>query len=152
MFKQIIETILNYYQFIILPFLSISILFAMEYISKGIDFFINKEGNVKWRFLIACSLLQAMVSLVIILSVIAIFKSDSLKDYQTFKLLSIILLGTTPFNISILIWVAIKLEIYRILKNRYKDELNNLDIHNIINELIKDTKDNKDNKDTKDNK
>ena len=146
MFKQIIESIINYYQFIILPFLSISILFAMEYISKGIDFFINKEGNIKWRFLIACSLMQAMVSLVIILSVIAIFKSETLKEYQTFKLLSIILLGTTPFNISILIWVAIKLEIYRILKNRYKDELENLNTHNIINELIKDSKDIKDSK------
>lgn len=125
MLRNIAQWIIDYYQFIILPMLSVSVFYAMEYMSNGADFFINEKG-VKWRFLTFCAFLQFFVSLVVILSVIAIFKSDGLKEYQTFKMVAIILLGTTPFNISILIWVAIKLEIYRLMKTRYKDELKDL--------------------------
>ncbi len=97
----------------------------MEYMSRGVEFFVNENG-VKWRFLSFCALMQFFVSLVVILSVSAMFKSDALQEYQTLQLVAIILLGTTPFNISILIWVAIKLEIYRLMRNRYKDELKDL--------------------------
>ncbi|EEO24192.2 hypothetical protein HRAG_01249 [Helicobacter bilis ATCC 43879] len=93
--------------------------------SRGVEFFVNENG-VKWRFLSFCALMQFFVSLVVILSVSAMFKSDALQEYQTLQLVAIILLGTTPFNISILIWVAIKLEIYRLMRNRYKDELKDL--------------------------
>lgn len=125
MIKNISQAIIDYYQYIILPFLSISIFYAMEYLSNGIDFFVNEKG-IKWRFLSFCALMQFFVSLVVILSTIAIFESDYLQEYQTLRMVSIILLGTTPFNISILIWVAIKLEMYRIMKNRYKSELQDI--------------------------
>ncbi len=97
----------------------------MEYMSRGVEFFVNEKG-VKWKFLSFCALMQFFVSLVVILSVSAMFRSDALQEYQTLQLVAIILLGTTPFNISILIWVAIKLEIYRLMHNRYKDELKDL--------------------------
>ena len=121
MLKTIGNIIYDYYQFFILPFLSISIFYAMEYVSRGVEFFVDEKG-VKWRFLSFCALMQFFVSLVVILSVSAMFKSDALQEYQTLQLVAIILLGTTPFNISILIWVAIKLEIYRLMRNRYEKE------------------------------
>lgn len=125
MLRTIGNIIYDYYQFFILPFLSISIFYAMEYMSRGVEFFVNEKG-VKWKFLSFCALMQFFVSLVVILSVSAMFRSDALQEYQTLQLVAIILLGTTPFNISILIWVAIKLEIYRLMHNRYKDELKDL--------------------------
>ncbi|MDY5951485.1 MAG: hypothetical protein SPJ16_09885 [Helicobacter sp.] len=109
MLKTIGNIIYDYYQFFILPFLSISIFYAMEYMSRDVEFFVNQNG-VKWRFL----------------SFSAMFKSDALQEYQTLQLVAIILLGTTPFNISILIWVAIKLEIYRLMRNRYEKEFKQL--------------------------
>ena len=121
MLKTIGNIIYDYYQFLILPFLSISIFYAMEYMSRGVEFFVDEKG-VKWRFLSFCALMQFFVSLVVILSVSAMFKSDALQEYQTLQLVAIILLGTTPFNISILIWIAIKLEIYRLMRNRYEKE------------------------------
>ena len=125
MLRTIGNIIYDYYQFFILPFLSISIFYAMEYMSRGVEFFVNEKG-VKWKFLSFCALMQFFVSLVVILSVSAMFRSDALQEYQTLRLVAIILLGTTPFNISILIWVAIKLEIYRLMHNRYKDKLKDL--------------------------
>ena len=125
MLKTIGNIIYDYYQFFILPFLSISIFYAMEYMSRGVEFFVNEKG-VKWRFLSFCALMQFFVSLVVILSVSAMFKSDALQEYQTLQLVAIILLGTTPFNISILIWIAIKLEIYRLMRNRYEKEFKQL--------------------------
>ena len=122
MLRNIAQAIIDYYHFVILPFLSIFIFYAMEYMNHGSDFFVNEKG-VKWRFLSACALMQFFVSLVVIIPVIAIFRSDTLREYETFRMIAIILLGITPFNISILILVAIKLEIYRLMKNRYKDDL-----------------------------
>lgn len=121
MLRTIGNIIYDYYQFFILPFLSISIFYAMEYMSRGVEFFVNEKG-VKWKFLSFCALMQFFVSLVVILSVSAMFRSDALQEYQTLQLVAIILLGTTPFNISILICVAIKLEIYRLMRNRYEKE------------------------------
>ena len=142
MFKDFARFIYDYYQFIILPFLSVSIFYAMEYISNGVDFFINEKG-VKWRFLSFCALMQFFVSLVVIISTIAVFESEALADYKTLKMVCVILLGTTPFNISILIWVAIKLEIYRLMKNRYKDELEEiLNTQSLMTEAIKPNKPN----------
>lgn len=136
MFKDLARTIYEYYQFIILPFLSVSIFYAMEYMTKGADFFINEKG-IKWRFLTFCALMQFFVSLVVIISTIALFESETLAEYKTLKMVCVILLGTTPFNISILIWVAIKLEIYRIMKTRYKNELNEvLNTQSLINEVL----------------
>ena len=145
MLKTIGNIIYDYYQFFILPFLSISIFYAMEYMSRGVEFFVNENG-VKWRFLSFCALMQFFVSLVVILSVSAMFKSETLAEYQTLQLVAIILLGTTPFNISILIWVAIKLEIYRLMQNRYKDELKDLiNAESFIGQALQanDTQDNK---------
>ena len=145
MLKTIGNIIYDYYQFFILPFLSISIFYAMEYMSRGVEFFVDQKG-VKWRFLSFCALMKFFVSLVVILSVSAMFKSETLVEYQTLQLVAIILLGTTPFNISILIWVAIKLEIYRLMQNRYKDELKDLiKAESFIGQALKanDTQDNK---------
>lgn len=136
MFKDLARTIYEYYQFIILPFLSVSIFYAMEYMTKGADFFINEKG-IKWRFLTFSALMQFFVSLVVIISTIALFESEALAEYKTLKMVCVILLGTTPFNISILIWVAIKLEIYRIMKTRYKNELNGiLNTQSLINQVL----------------
>ncbi len=152
MLKTIGNIIYDYYQFFILPFLSISIFYAMEYMSRGVEFFLDEKG-VRWRFLSFCALMQFFVSLVVILSVSAIFKSDVLQEYQTLQLVTIILLGTTPFNISILIWVAIKLEIYRHMQNRYKDELKDLiNAESFIGQAIKANKANEDNNPLQDSK
>lgn len=120
--RHIMNFIIEFYQIILLPFLSIAIFYAMEYMSKGASFFLHENG-VRWKFLSFCAIMQFFVSVVIIWSVKAVFESDPLLEYQTMKMVAIILLGTTPFNISILIWVAIKLEIYRLMKNRYEKEL-----------------------------
>lgn len=152
MLKTIGNIIYDYYQFFILPFLSISIFYAMEYMSRGVEFFVDEKG-VKWRFLSFCALMQFFVSLVVILSVSAMFKSDTLQEYQTLQLVAIILLGTTPFNISILIWVAIKLEIYRLMQNRYKDELKDLiKAESFIGQAIKANEADTDNKPLQDSK
>ena len=152
MLKTIGNIIYDYYQFFMLPFLSISIFYAMEYMSRGVEFFVNEKG-VKWRFLSFCALMQFFVSLVVILSVSAMFKSDALQEYQTLQLVAIILLGTTPFNISILIWVAIKLEIYRLMQNRYKKELKDLiKAESFIGQAIKANEADTDNKPLQDSK
>ena len=152
MLKTIGNIIYDYYQFFMLPFLSISIFYAMEYMSRGAEFFVDEKG-VKWRFLSFCALMQFFVSLVVILSVSAMFKSDTLQEYQTLQLVAIILLGTTPFNISILIWVAIKLEIYRLMQNRYKDELKDLiKAESFIGQAIKANEADTDNKPLQDSK
>jgi hypothetical protein len=152
MLKTIGNIFYDYYQFFMLPFLSISIFYAMEYMSRGVEFFVNEKG-VKWRFLSFCALMQFFVSLVVILSVSAMFKSDALQEYQTLQLVAIILLGTTPFNISILIWVAIKLEIYRLMQNRYQGELKDLiNAESFIGQALKANEADTDNKPLQDSK
>ena len=81
------------------------------------------------------------------------FKSDALQEYQTLQLVAIILLGTTPFNISILIWVAIKLEIYRLMRNRYEKEFKDLiKAESFIGQAIKANESDTDNKPLQDSK
>lgn len=129
--------IYDYYYIILLPFLSISVFYAMEYLSRGLEFFVNEKG-VRWKFLAVTATIQFFVSIIITWSVIAIFQGEALQEYQTFQMIATILLGATPFNISILVWVAIKLEIYRFMKARYKDDFKEEELLDL--KYIKETK------------
>lgn len=55
-------------------------------------------------------------------SVLSAFSSDFLSEYETIKMTSIIIIGGAPFNITILVWVALKLETYKLMKKRYGKE------------------------------
>lgn len=68
------------------------------------------------------AILQFFVSIMITWSVLSAFSSDFLSEYETIKMTAIIIIGGAPFNITILVWVALKLETYRLMKKRYGKE------------------------------
>lgn len=138
--KSFYEFIANYYYFIVVPFLSISVLFVSQYLTRGISYFVGKNG-IKWGFLAFMSVLQFFVSMLITWSVLSAFSSDFLSEYETLKLTAIIIIGGAPFNITILVWVALKLEAYRLMRARYGDDFKDEDfLRRIENIDTKETK------------
>ena len=119
--KPIFTFISNYYYIFVVPLLSIAVFFVSQYLTRGINYFIGKNG-IKWGFLSFMAILQFFVSIMITWSVLSAFSSDFLSEYETIKMTSIIIIGGAPFNITILVWVALKLETYRLMKKRYGKE------------------------------
>ncbi|WP_281650605.1 hypothetical protein [Helicobacter bilis] len=119
--KPIFTFISNYYYIFVVPLLSIAVFFVSQYLTRGINYFIGKNG-IKWGFLSFMAVLQFFVSIMITWSVLSAFSSDFLSEYETIKMTSIIIIGGAPFNITILVWVALKLETYRLMKKRYGKE------------------------------
>lgn len=112
----------TYYYIFCIPMLSISVFYGLQYMTRGTDYFVFTDTNkIKWRFLgfLACA--QYFISLLITWGVLSAFSSEYLQDYETLKLTSMIVLGGSPFNITILVWVALKLEIYKLMRQRYGD-------------------------------
>lgn len=105
----------------VVPFLSIGVLFVSQFLTKGLSYFI-RNGRIRWGFLFFMGILQFFVSFIVTWSVLSAFSSDFLSEYETLKLTAIIIIGAAPFNITIYIWVALKLEIYRLMRARYGDE------------------------------
>lgn len=119
---KLIEFFKEYYFLFFIPFLSISVFFVLQYLTKGIEYFVDYEnGRIKWGFLCFMAVLQFFVSVMITWSVLSSFGSEFLSEYETLKITAMIIIGGAPFNITILIWVALKLEVYRIMRNRYGD-------------------------------
>ena len=104
-----------------MPLLSIAVFFVSQYLTRGINYFIGQNG-IKWGFLSFMAVLQFFVSIMITWSVLSAFSSDFLSEYETIKITAIIIIGGAPFNITILVWVALKLETYRLMKKRYGKE------------------------------
>lgn len=119
--KPIFTFISNYYYIFVVPLLSIAVFFVSQYLTRGINYFIGKNG-IKWGFLSFMAVLQFFVSIMITWSVLSAFSSDFLSEYETIKITAIIIIGGAPFNITILVWVALKLETYRLMKKRYGKE------------------------------
>lgn len=119
--KPIFTFISNYYYIFVVPLLSIAVFFVSQYLTRGINYFIGKNG-IKWGFLSFMAVLQFFVSIMITWSVLSAFSSDFLSEYETIKMTSIIIIGGAPFNITILVWVALKLETYKLMKKRYGKE------------------------------
>lgn len=116
--KPIFTFISNYYYIFVVPLLSIAVFFVSQYLTRGLNYFIGKNG-IKWGFLSFMAVLQFFVSIMITWNVLSAFSSDFLSEYETIKMTSIIIIGGAPFNITILVWVALKLETYRLMKKRY---------------------------------
>ena len=135
--EKLIKALSDYYYMFLLPFLSVSVFFAMEYLSRGLDFFTDEKG-IRWRYLIMVAIIQFFVSSVITWSMVAIFESEALAEYKTFQMVATILLGVTPFNISILLWVAVKLEIYKLMRMRYGADFKEEDL--LDNRYLKEKK------------
>lgn len=119
--KPILTFISNYYYIFVVPLLSIAVFFVSQYLTRGINYFIGNNG-IKWGFLSFMAVLQFFVSIMITWSVLSAFSSDFLSEYETIKITAIIIIGGAPFNITILVWVALKLETYRLMKKRYGKE------------------------------
>lgn len=119
--KPIFTFISNYYYIFVVPLLSIAVFFVSQYLTRGINYFIGANG-IKWGFLSFMAILQFFVSIMITWSVLSAFSSDFLSEYETIKMTAIIIIGGAPFNITILVWVALKLETYRLMKKRYGKE------------------------------
>lgn len=111
----------DFYYLVLIPFLSIFVFFIFQFLTKGLEYFINK-GRIRWGFLAFMAILQFFVSCLVTWSVLSIFASDFLSEYDTLKMSAMIIIGGAPFNITMLIWVALKLEIYRLMKERYGDD------------------------------
>lgn len=118
----IFDFVAEHYYLFIVPLLSIAVYLSLQYLTRGMEFFINNENNIKWRFLLFVAALQFFVSVLITWSVLSAFSSDYLKEYATLKVTAIIIIGAAPFNITILIWVALKLEAYKLMHTRYGDD------------------------------
>lgn len=114
---------ITYYFIFLIPLLSISVFYGLQYLTRGIDYFISDKG-IKWRFLLYLAIVQYFISLLITWGVLSAFSSDFLSDYETVRMTALIILGGSPFNVTILVWVALKLEIYSIMKKRYGDKFN----------------------------
>ena len=119
--KDFFAFVSNYYYVFVIPLLSIAVFFVSQYLTRGINYFIGANG-IKWGFLSFMAILQFFVSIMITWSVLSAFSSDFLSEYETIKMTSIIIIGGAPFNITILVWVALKLETYRLMKKRYGKE------------------------------
>ena len=119
--KDFFAFVSNYYYVFVIPLLSIAVFFVSQYLTRGINYFIGPNG-IKWGFLSFMAILQFFVSIMITWSVLSAFSSDFLSEYETIKMTSIIIIGGAPFNITILVWVALKLETYRLMKKRYGNE------------------------------
>lgn len=119
--KAFFAFISNYYYIFVVPLLSIAVFFVSQYLTRGINYFIGKNG-IKWGFLSFMAILQFFVSIMITWSVLSAFSSDFLSEYETIKITAIIIIGGAPFNITILVWVALKLETYRLMRKRYGKE------------------------------
>ena len=122
MLKTIFNFITNYYYMLLIPLLSISVLFVTQYLTRGLGYFLNENGKVRLGFLSFIAVLQYLVSILITWSVLSAFNSEFLSEYETLKMTAMIIIGSSPFNITILIWVALKLEAYKIMSTRYGDE------------------------------
>lgn len=113
-----LEFIKNYY-FLFIAFLSIAVFYALQYLTRGINYFINEKGKIRIRFLCFMAGLQFLISLIITWAVISAFSSEYLSEYETIKMTAIIVIGGAPFNITTLLWVALKLEAFKFMKKRY---------------------------------
>ena len=122
MLKTIFNFITNYYYMLLIPLLSISVLFVTQYLTRGLGYFLNENGKVRLGFLSFIAVLQYLVSILITWSVLSAFSSEFLSEYETLKMTAMIIIGSSPFNITVLIWVALKLEAYKIMTKRYGDE------------------------------
>ena len=131
MLKIAAEIIKEYY-LLVIAFLSIFVFFAMQFLTRGVSYFINELGGVRWRFLFSMCALQFFISCLVTWSVINAFASEFLQEYESIKMTTIIVMGASPFNIAILIWVALKLEFFRIMKNRYKEDF---DVDKVFTEM-----------------
>lgn len=119
--KHILDFLSEFYYLIVVPFLSISVFFVSQYLTRGVGYFVGKNG-IKWGFLGFMAVLQFFVSVMVTWSVLSAFSSEFLSEYETMKMTAIIIIGGAPFNITILIWVALKLESYRLMRARYGDD------------------------------
>lgn len=106
---------------VVIAVLSIAVLLALQYLTRGVDYFLDK-GRVRWNYLAFIAILQFCISCLITWSVITAFTSEYLGEYDSLKMTAVIILGACPFNITILVWVALKLEIFKIMRNRYGEE------------------------------
>ena len=118
MFKAIID----YYYFVLIPIFSIAVFYGLQYLTRGIHYFVDDNNNVKWRYLAFMAAMQFFISILITWSVVSAFSSQYLSQYESIKMTAIIIIGSAPFNITILIWVALKLEAYKLMQKRYGDK------------------------------
>lgn len=139
------EFIKNYYFFLI-ALLSIAIFYALQYLTKGLYYFINENGKIRTRYLFFMAALQFFTSLLVTWATISAFSSEFLSEYETIKMTAIIIIGGAPFNITALIWVALKLEAFRLMKKRYGKEFNEESLFEKTNKNSSDAKENKKNR------
>lgn len=109
----------EYYIYFIIPFLSIAVFCALQYLTKGVNFFLDNRGKVKWKYVSFLATLQFFTSILVTWGVISAFSSEYLTSYESLKITAIIIIGSAPFSITILIWVALKLEVYNLMRARY---------------------------------
>lgn len=119
--NPLLETIVNNY-IIFVALLSVPVFFALQYLTNGIEYFTDIDSKVRYKYLAYMSILQILISLLVMWIIINMFSTEYLSDYQTLKNTAVVVLGASPFNVSILIWVIVKIEAYRFMKNRYGDD------------------------------
>lgn len=116
-----LKALVDYYYFVLIPLFSIAVFYGLQYLTRGMHYFVDEDNNIKWRYLLFMAVMQFFISVLITWSVVSAFSSQYLSQYESIKMTAIIIIGSAPFNITILIWVALKLEAYKLMRKRYGD-------------------------------
>ncbi|STQ85767.1 hypothetical protein LS73_008845 [Helicobacter muridarum] len=112
----------KHYYYIVIAILSVAVFYSLQYLTRGLNYFVDENGKIRVSYLIFMASLQFFVSLLVTWAVVSAFSSEFLSEYETMKMTAIIVIGGAPFNITTLIWVALKLEAFKLMKKRYGED------------------------------
>ena len=59
--------------------------YGLQYLTRGIHYFVDEDNNVKWRYLAFMAAMQFFISILITWSVVSAFSSQYLSQYESIK-------------------------------------------------------------------
>ena len=62
---KMLQVISNYY-FVLIPLFSIPVFYGLQYLTRGIHYFVDDNNNVKWRYLAFMAAMQFFISILVL--------------------------------------------------------------------------------------